>query len=325
MRLRPGVPVLHLGDGAVQIGLRDPLVLDGLGAAEARFLASLEGRSSPVSADERRDFPLLVAALERHSSALALDAPSDGRIARAIVRWRGCGPVALEAARTLALAGVGVMSALDPRVVSPTDPYAPSFRGLTRAEAFARAVGEAVADVRWTSSEATADIEVLCAYGAVDMAVPRELLARDVPHLLIASDEDGLSVGPLVIPGSTACSGCVGLTRADGDRRWPRIALQLGSAARDATRHLPAECSALAGAVAARELLAALRGARREVGQWWIPARGETSWRAVAPHDACGCGAARDPGDAGAAEQAKMPACSPLGESQERRGSSATI
>jgi hypothetical protein len=325
MRLRPGVPVLHLGDGVVQIGLRHPLVFDGLERTEASFLASLEGRSAPVSADERRDFPHLVSALERNSSALALDVHSDNHLARATVRWRGCGPVSLEAARTLALAGVGVMSALDPRVVSPTDPYAPSSRGLTRSEAFARAIGETGADVRWTSREAAADIEVLCAYGAIDMAVPRELLARDVPHLLIVSDEDGLSVGPVVIPGSTACAGCVGLARADGDRRWPRIALQLGNAARDAARHLPAECSALAGAIAAREVLAALRGAWREAGQWWIPARGETSWRAVAPHDACGCGAARDPGDASAAEHARMPAGSPRGRPQERLGSSATI
>jgi hypothetical protein len=317
MRLRPGIAVLHLGDGVVQIGLRDPLVLDGLDQAEARFLASLEGRSVPVSADERRSFPLLLSALERHASAVSADGPSDHRLVRATVRWRGCGPVALEAARTLALAGVGAMSALDPRAVSPTDPYAPSSRGLTRSEAFARAVGETGADVRWTSREAAADIEVLCAYGAIDMAVPRELLARDVPHLLIASDEDGLSVGPLVIPGFTACAECVGLARADEDRRWPRIALQLGIAGRDAARHLPAECSALAGAIAARELIAALRGACREAGQWWIPARGETSWRPISPHDACGCGAARDPGDASAAEHARMPSCSPRGRPQE--------
>ncbi len=311
MRLRPGVPVLHLGDGVVQIGLRDPLVLDGLEPSEERFLASLEGRSVSVSADERRDFPLLVSVLERHPSALAPQVPRDDPLQRAVVRWRGCGRVSLEAARTLALAGVRTMSALDPRVVSPEDPYSPSSRGLARSEAFARAVGETGADVRWTARDAPADIEVLCAHGATDMAVPRELLARDISHLLITSDEDGLSVGPLVIPGRTACAGCVALARADGDPWWPRIALQLGGAARDVVRHLPAESSALAGALAARELLAALRGAPRDVGQWRIPSHGEMSWRPVTPHEACGCGGAGHAGDDAAAERARMPACPP--------------
>ncbi|HEX7589548.1 MAG TPA: hypothetical protein VF362_01055, partial [Demequinaceae bacterium] len=224
MRLRPGVPVLHLDEGLIQIGLRDPLLLHGLCRAEAHFLASLEGRSVPVSSSERRDFPESVRALERQPHLLWRDDPAQGRLASAMVRWRGCTLPALEAARILALAGVRTMSAVDPRPVSPADPYSPSLRGLARAEALARAVAETGAEVRWASRESPADFEVLSAHGAPDLVSTRELLARDVAHLLIVSDEDGLTVGPVVVPGVTACAGCLAHARADRDPRWPRIA-----------------------------------------------------------------------------------------------------
>jgi hypothetical protein len=307
MRLRPGIPVLHLGDGVVQIGLREPLLLHGVSDTEAHFLASLEGRSVPLSDGERRQFAASVAELERHPHLFGLDDPASGRLPHAIVRWRGCGLPAVHAARIVALAGVRTMSAIDPRVVSPANPHPASDSGLTRAEALARAVGETGAEVRWLSRDSSANIEILSAHGAADLVATRELLSRDIPHLLIVSDEDGVSVGPVVVPGATACATCLALTRTDHDPHWPRAVLQLGSPARDGAAHLSAECTALAGALAARELLATLRGARREPGQWRVPSRGELSWAPVLPHRACGCGAARDVGDAAVAERARMP------------------
>ncbi len=307
MRLRPGVPVLHLGEGSIQIGLHDPLVLHGVCRDEAHFLASLEGRSVPVSSSERRDFPQSIRALERQPHLLWRDDPIREWLASAAVRWRGCGLPALEAARILALAGVHTMSAVDPRPVSPADPYPASLRGMARAEALARAVAETGAEVRWASSESPVTFEVLSTHGAPDLVSTRELLARDVMHLLIVADEDGLTVGPVVAPGVTACAGCVAHSRADRDPRWPRIALQLGGASRDGAAHLPPECSSLGGALAAREVLSTLRGKRRAAGQWRVPALGEASWRAVQPHEACGCGAARDIGDTIAATRARMP------------------
>jgi len=307
MRLRPGVPVLHLGEGVVQVGLGDPLVLHGVCRAEARFLAALEGRSVPVSSAERRDFPESVHAIESHPHLLWRDDPARALVADAVIRWRGCGLPALEAARVLALAGVRTMSAVDPRQVSPADPYPASLRGMPRSEALARAVADTGVEVRWVSREARAHVEVLSTHGAADLVSSRELLARDVVHLLVVSDEDGLTVGPVVVPGATACAGCLAHARADRDARWPRIALQLGGAARDSAAHLPPECSSLAGALAAREVLATLRRERRAAGQWRVPALGAASWMPTEPHEACGCGAAREVGDAAAAAEARMP------------------
>ena len=329
MRLRPGVPVLHLGDGVVQVGLLVPLVLRGVCQAEARFLATLEGRSVPVSEGERREFPEAVSALERHPHLLWRDDLSRRWLSSAVVRWRGCGLPALEAARILALAGIGTMSAVDPRPVSPADPYPAAFRGLPRAEAFARAIADTGAEVRWISRESPADIEVLSSHGAADLVAARELLARDAMHLPIVSDEDGLTVGPVVVPGVTACVGCLAHARADRDAAWPRIALQLGGAARNCAAHLPPECSSLAGALAAREVLATLRAdgrthEARAVGQWRVTALAEASWSPAPPHRACGCGAAREVGDAAAAAEARMPRDARRG-AYARVGSAATI
>jgi hypothetical protein len=282
------------------------LVLHGVCRAEAHFLASLEERSVPVSSSERRDFPESISALERHPHLLWRVDPTQGRLASVVVRWRGCGLPALEAARILALAGVRRMSAIDPRPVSPSDPYSPSLGGRARAEALARAVAETGAEVTWASRDSPVNFEVLSSHGAPDLVSTRELLSRDVMHLLIVSDEDGLTVGPVVVPGVTACAGCLAHARADRDPGWPRIALQLGGARRDGAAHLPPECSSLGGALAAREILATLRGERRAAGQWRVSALGEASWWAVVPHDACGCGAARDVGDAAAAAGAQM-------------------
>ena len=65
-------------------------------------------------------------------------------------------------------------------------------------------------------------------------------LRRDVPHLPIVFSEAGVTIGPLVIPGFSACLTCVERQRTEVDPAWPAVASQLwGTAA-------TAECGALA-------------------------------------------------------------------------------
>lgn len=52
-------------------------------------------------------------------------------------------------------------------------------------------------------------------------------LRRDVPHLLVSFDEQGATVGPLVVPGRTACAHCLDLHRRDADSSWVALASQL--------------------------------------------------------------------------------------------------
>jgi bacteriocin biosynthesis cyclodehydratase domain-containing protein len=41
-----------------------------------------------------------------------------------------------------------------------------------------------------------------------------------LPHLVIAVEPEGAVVGPLVLPGRTACTRCIALRRVDADRHW---------------------------------------------------------------------------------------------------------
>lgn len=53
------------------------------------------------------------------------------------------------------------------------------------------------------------------------------LMARDVAHLPIELAGDRVTVGPLVVPGVTACLACRHAHRRDTDPSWPLLAAQL--------------------------------------------------------------------------------------------------
>jgi hypothetical protein len=74
------------------------------------------------------------------------------------------------------------------------------------------------------------------------------LMGDHVPHLAVSAEEAIGVVGPLVIPGWTACLRCLDLARTDRDPAWPLILAQVTSRQPD-----PLACDApLAAAVAAQ-------------------------------------------------------------------------
>jgi hypothetical protein len=84
--------------------------------------------------------------------------------------------------------------------------------------------------------------------------LPTALLRAGVPHLAATASEAIGVVGPLVVPGRTACLRCLDLARADRDPAWPLILAQLGGGGAD-----PPACDAiLAMAVAAQAAAQAL-------------------------------------------------------------------
>jgi bacteriocin biosynthesis cyclodehydratase domain-containing protein len=84
--------------------------------------------------------------------------------------------------------------------------------------------------------------------GRLPMDLRASLMRDQVPHLAVAADEAIGVVGPLVIPGRTACLRCLDLTRAERDPAWPLILAQLEGREPD-----PLACDApLAAAVAAQ-------------------------------------------------------------------------
>jgi hypothetical protein len=78
--------------------------------------------------------------------------------------------------------------------------------------------------------------------------LPAELVASGVLHLAVSAREAIGVVGPLVVPGQSACLGCVELARSDRDPAWPLILAQLAGLAAQ-----PVACAAtLTAAVAAQ-------------------------------------------------------------------------
>ena len=136
------------------------------------------------------------------------------------------------------------------------------------------------------------DLAILA--GRPPMDLRASLMRDEVPHLAVAADEAIGVVGPLVIPGRTACLRCLDLARTDRDPAWPLILAQLASREPD-----PLACDApLAAAVAAHAAAQALGFIDRPAEAGAV-ANGTLelvlpSWqwrrRTWQPHPDCGCG-----------------------------------
>lgn len=133
---------------------------------------------------------------------------------------------------------------------------------------------------------------------APDQAEARRLVAAGVPHLYTGVLEGTGVVGPLVLPGRTACGECVGLRLADGDPAWPRVLAQLRSGRRTAVPACDIALATTVAGLAAAHVLAHLDGreppslgARVELSLGLL----STRVRALPGDGRCGCGAGSAP------------------------------
>jgi hypothetical protein len=96
--------------------------------------------------------------------------------------------------------------------------------------------------------------DLIILVGRTGPDLPDRLIRERVPHLAAAASEAIGVVGPLVIPGKTACLRCLDYVRAANDPSWPLILAQLST-----RRAEPPACDAvLATAVAAQAAAQAL-------------------------------------------------------------------
>ena len=124
--------------------------------------------------------------------------------------------------------------------------------------------------------------------------LPAALSRDQVPHLAASASEAIGVVGPLVLPGRSACLRCLDLTRAERDPAWPLILAQLaGHAGAD-----PPACDAVLAAMVAAQAtaqalafidrgpaaVAVISGTLELVLPDWQWRR--RTWR---PHHECGC------------------------------------
>jgi hypothetical protein len=266
--LSPGaLTVLSLLDGSRD---RDTVLADAHGrgvdpadvAALLTALADqrlLDDATARLAEDADRLLPDLA-----HLSLLA-DEPGDAahRLRERALRTVlvvGAGRVGAQVAALLAAAGVGALRVLDPRpaLVSDAAPggLLPADAGRARSSAAAaaaiRAGGRRVLASTGEPCEADlygADLTVVApdCYDAVSPALLGLLRSLGARHLLAGVRDTAGIVGPLVVPGLTACVRCLDLARAERDPGWPAVSAQLRVPAGTA----PSACDvALATAVA---------------------------------------------------------------------------
>ncbi|WP_166349791.1 TOMM precursor leader peptide-binding protein [Phytoactinopolyspora limicola] len=209
----------------------------------------------------------------------------------------GAGRIGATVARLLAAGGIGDVGVDDEALVDAAD-VAPGGHpaahvGLPRG----RSLGSILPrrPRRGSPSEAQPDFVVLAPTKAAEhQAVATSLLHADVPHLLVHVVEIAGLVGPLVVPGSSACLRCLDLHRTDRDRDWPTV---LDRIARTSPRTPPCDTSlatTVAGLAAGHVLafldgydVASINGTITVELPYGLPRR--KSWR---PHPECDCGGA---------------------------------
>ncbi|MEZ0164704.1 hypothetical protein AB2L27_07985 [Kineococcus sp. LSe6-4] len=140
-----------------------------------------------------------------------------------------------------------------------------------------------------TPSQRPADLLVLVAEHAADPVVLDGVQADGVPHLSVVLRDTDALVGPLVLPGRSACLRCLDRWRTDADPLWPDVRTALVDGPRRPTD--AATAGVLAGLVAL-QVLAHLDGGRATaVGatlELLLP-EGRVRYRWWRPHPACGC------------------------------------
>ncbi|MER8040396.1 TOMM precursor leader peptide-binding protein [Streptomyces hydrogenans] len=233
------------------------------------------------------------------------------------VRVRGAGRVGATVAALLASAGVGTVEVVDGGRVEPWETAPGGLPaeavGERRVAAARRLVGRwargPVAARRRGRRTAPGDggggealsLVVVTERDGLGVRVPDPVaaepwMAAGVPHLYAGVLEATGVVGPLVLPGGTACARCLQEEATDRDPAWPRLLAQWRSGA---PHPLPACDVALATAVAglaAGHALAFLDGELpASTGTRWEAVMPSLGWRSerLVPHPACPCGAAR--------------------------------
>ncbi|MER5208956.1 TOMM precursor leader peptide-binding protein [Streptomyces sp. NPDC002825] len=260
-------------------------------------------------------------------ASLSVVHPEPERAARTLtarralrVQVRGAGRVGATVAALLAAAGVGTVEVLDSGRVEPWETAPGGLPaeavGERRATAARRLVGRWAREpgraggsrVRSNRSgpgegrgEPGLSLVVVTPRDGLGAYVPDPLpaepwISTGTPHLYAGVLEATGVVGPLVLPGGTACARCLQEERTDRDPVTPRLLAQWRSGA---PHPLPACDLGLATAVAglaAAHALAFLDGdLPASTGTRWAASLPLLEWRAerLRPHPACPCGAAR--------------------------------
>ena len=304
-KLRPQIPVLQRGAGEVQVGIDCdtalifsepklvPVLLALDGAHHVRDIRNAGGAAG-LRADEIDEVLRLLddacMLLEGGRGFRSHDAPG-----RQSARLIGASPLGAAVARLLAESGIGHLWVIDTEPSCEAVGSPPGRPGSSRAEALRANLADefdmpVTTAKHWSRpSPAEVDLTIIVSDTAeADRLIADDLVRLDQPHLVVRPAGDLVTVGPLVIPGRTACLRCTDLTRRDADTAWPALLDQL-------TRlRLPTAVAlgSWAASMAATQALAFLRGRKPEACGSTLDLSERdlvTRWRTWLAHPACGC------------------------------------
>ncbi|GGQ77589.1 hypothetical protein GCM10010250_56720 [Streptomyces althioticus] len=285
-----------------------------------------DSRGGGPAADALRGEPEVLDRLRPDWASLGLTTAGPGDPLRVLaarrsmrVQVRGVGRVGAAVAALLSGAGVGQVEVRDVGRVEPWD-VAPGGLpaeavGERREEAARRLVRRCAPDrpprgtVRSPLAEDVTGHSLVVLAPRDDVAVhapdpvsAEPLLASGTPHLHAGVVEGTGVVGPLVLPGETACAGCLQEGRIDRDPAWPRLVAQWRSGRQRRVGACDLGLAATVAGLAAAHALAFLDGrVPSSAGARWEVSLPQLHWqpRPVAPHRRCPCGAAAGAGPEG--------------------------
>lgn len=188
------------------------------------------------------------------------------------------------------LAHIGGALTGHPLTALPVQVELPPTLGFAQSEAlihgWAAAGIEPVSLARWSDENPDPRLPMIVV--AHRMLEPRRaalLMASEITHLPIELSGDRVHVGPLVVPGRTACLACDHSHRTDSDPTWPLLAAQLlGREAPDTDPALVIEAAVLAA-----RLLRMTPAEQSSLSVSVSSANARRVWHAHRPHARCSC------------------------------------
>lgn len=330
MRVKGTPAILRRGPGARRVG-SDPgrcayfPALDEVDALGLEALGRIDGAQGALQGPKGGARPFLPARVRaRLLAAGLLDAP----LPAVSIRLLNPGVLALRIVEACASRFRILLEVEDrptPRTLSEElgEEWLGAPLGAALANRFSR-IGAPVSRARVP----VPDLVLVSAERGHDPQDTRDLIVEDAPHLLLTRTEGGYEVGPAVVPGLSACAGCVAIAREEQDPFWsadilaaPRIEglFPAGQRRSCGLPRLALETATLLGIDALGACLEAARPApldgrdtvRPLVGgfpgiSWFdvhrsrsgrilrVGADGMMSVETIAPRAECGCGAAGD-------------------------------
>ncbi|MFI5614590.1 hypothetical protein [Amycolatopsis sp. NPDC051903] len=320
--LLPGLHVLERGDGEIQIGLdpRHGVVAGRLEPSVVELVRRLDGRRhlDTLLAESEHLGQLRLLLKQLTALGLVTEAPTPTakrvetgfwslrarhhqtalteRRRQSLVTVRGDGRIAVAVAVLLANAGVGHIDVRASGAVGEADlgsGLTTAELGLPRRRAVLNVLARVAPDVTTgRNHHRTPDVVVL-----TDALVPApelvaELVDAGVPHLPAKVRDGTTIVGPLVVPGRSACLRCCDLHRTDLDAAWPRLASQLVDVDQRPDLGAVQSCAALAVAQALRVLSPSAEPPPSWNSTMELDAfEGRLRHRYWEPHPDCDCGA----------------------------------